>query len=115
MEEEESKIERWKRALGPERVKTGPLLSAVLGALFGEKWTDPRLTGLKKHEGTVLGQINFEVGYNLNVASYDDVMTNLRGLAHAALADPADAEGFVLWTARLITEGFEDAEKRTED
>ncbi len=77
--------------LHPDRMKTSAFFTAVLGALLGQDWTEPRLVELKvTSDDHLLGRTAEEAEFGKFLGSAEDLLGNLLGIADAAGLTPEE-------------------------
>ena len=70
--------------LSPERLLCSGKMTAVLGCICGQQWTNPRIVELcVTSDGVVLGVREGDCGANEIVGDRSDLVRNLRGVADA--------------------------------
>ena len=77
-------------------VKTSGMFSAVLGCLFGEDWSTPRIEELRiTPDRCLLARVNGEASFKAFLGAEADLIRNVHGIAKVARLD-GDEVGYLL-------------------
>jgi len=85
----------WVEKLAPDYLRTSPKMTAILGALTGERWTEPRMIRIYiTSDRFALGEHEGEVGANYFIGAASDLERNINGVCNAVGLTPTERVEF---------------------
>ena len=98
------------------RLNTSGKMTAIIGCLLGQEWTEPVLDEIIVNKTEVLGHLKGDCGYNDFIGATEDFLVNVRGCVDAVKLTKEQREVFAIVATpflkginlkKVLLEGFE--------